>query len=75
MMNDGEEVYKINDSNIFNGLLFKVFNKRPTMDEFFALSKRSCRIGLSQYDIRDAIKLACEFFNFPQPRMIQDLTN
>ena len=45
------------------------------MDEFLALSKRFSRFGLTQDDIRDAIKSACDFFNLPQPRMIQDLTN
>ena len=75
MMNDGEEVYKMNGSDFFNSPLFKAFNKRPTMDEFLALSKRFSRFGLTQDDIRDAIKSACDFFNIPQPRMIQDLTN
>ena len=75
MMNDGEEVYKMNGSDFFNSPLFKAFNKRSTMDEFLALSKRFSRFGLTQDDIRDAIKSACDFFNIPQPRMIQDLTN
>ena len=62
-------------SDFFDSPIFKAFNKRPTMDEFLALSKRFSRFGLSQDDIRDAIKSACDFFNIPQPRMIQDLTN
>ena len=45
------------------------------MDEFLALSRRFSRFGLTQDDIRDAVKSACDFFNIPQPRMIQDLTN
>ena len=75
MMNGGEEVYKMNSSDFFNSPLFKAFNKRPTMDEFLALSRRFSRFGLTQDDIRDAIKSACDFFTIPQPRMIQDLTN
>ena len=62
-------------SDFFNSPIFKAFNRRPTMDEFLALSKRFSRFGLSQDDIRDAIKSACDFFNIPQPRIIQDLTN
>ena len=63
------------ESGFFNNPFFKAFNRRPTMDEFLALSKRFGRFGLSQDDIRDAIKSACDFFNIPQPRIIQDLTN
>ena len=72
------------ESGFFNNPFFKAFNRRPTMDEFlalskrfgrFGLSKRFGRFGLSQDDIRDAIKSACDFFNIPQPRIIQDLTN
>ncbi len=33
------------------------------------------RFGFSEADINDAIKSACDFFNIPMPRMIQDLTN
>ena len=32
------------------------------------------RFGLNDSDICDAIKSACDFFNIPMPRMIQDLT-
>lgn len=46
-----------------------------SMDEFMRLSQRFRRFGLSDEDIRDAIKSACDFFNIPMPRMIQDLTN
>lgn len=74
-MNGGEEGYKMNSSDFFNSPLYRQFNKRTTMDEFLALSKRFSRFGLTQDDIRDAIKSACDFFNIPQPRMIQDLTN
>lgn len=45
------------------------------MDEFMGLSHRFRRFGLSESEIRDAIKSACDFFNIPMPRMIQDLTN
>ena len=65
----------MNGSDIFNSPIFRAFNKRPAMDEFLALSGRFGRFGLSDEDIRDAIKSACDFFNIPQPRMIQDLTN
>ena len=65
----------MNQEEFFNSPLYRQFNKRPTMDEFLALSKRFSRFGLTQDDIRDAIKSACDFFNIPQPRMIQDLTN
>ncbi|WP_418868512.1 hypothetical protein [Segatella hominis] len=30
---------------------------------------------MSEADINDAIKSACDFFNIPMPKMIQDLTN
>ena len=33
------------------------------------------RFGLSDADVYEAIKSACDFFNIPMPRMIQDLTN
>jgi hypothetical protein len=44
------------------------------MAEFLKLSQRFGQFGLSQNDIQDAIKSACDFFNIPMPRMIQDLT-
>ena len=52
-------------NSIFNNPAFNFFG-RPTMDDFF---------GLSEADINDVIKSACDFFNIPMPRMIQDLTN
>ena len=51
-----------------------MFN-HTSMDEFMGLSHRFRRFGLSESEIRDAIKSACDFFNIPMPRMIQDLTN
>ena len=52
------------------------FFKRPTMDDFLKMcQQRFKRFGLSDVDIHDAIKSACNFFNIPMPRMIQDLTN
>ncbi len=46
------------------------------MDDFLKkCSQRFSRFGLSEADIQDAIKSACDFFNIPMPRMIQDLTN
>ena len=57
----------MNQEDFFNSPPYKAFNERPTMDEFLALSKRFGRYGLSQDDIRDAIKSACDFFNILQP--------
>lgn len=39
------------------------------------LNRRLSRFNLSNEDIEDAIKSACDFFNIPMPRIIQDLTN
>ena len=61
-------------NDIFNTLWFQMFT-HTSMDEFMRLSQRFRRFGLSDEDIRDAIKTACDFFNIPMPRMIQDLTN
>ena len=60
--------------DIFNSAWFRMFN-HTSMDEFMGLSHRFRRFGLSESEIRDAIKSACDFFNIPMPRMIQDLTN
>ena len=60
--------------DIFNAAWFQMFN-HTSMEEFLNLSNRFGRFGLSESDIRDAIKSACDFFNIPMPRMIQDLTN
>lgn len=60
--------------DIFNAAWFQMFNL-TSMEEFLNLSNRFGRFGLSESDIRDAIKSACDFFNIPMPRMIQDLTN
>lgn len=62
-------------NSIFNNPAFNFFG-RPTMDDFLKkCSSRFQRFGLSESDINDAIKSACDFFNIPMPRMIQDLTN
>lgn len=62
-------------NSIFNNPEFNFFG-RPTMDDFLKkCSSRFQRFGLSESDINDAIKSACDFFNIPMPRMIQDLTN
>lgn len=60
--------------NLFNTEWFRNFIHTP-MDEFLKLSQRFGRFGLSDSDIRDAIKSACDFFGIPMPRMIQDLTD
>lgn len=62
-------------NNFFDSPLYQMFNKRPTMDEFLRLSERYKQFNLSPAEIRDAIKSACDFFNIPMPRLIQDLTN
>ena len=62
-------------ANIFDNPVFQFF-KRPTMDDFLKrCQQRFQRFGLSDADVHDAIKSACDFFNIPMPRMIQDLTN
>lgn len=62
-------------NSIFNHPAFNFFG-RPTMDDFLKkCSDRFGQFGLSQADINDAIKQACDFFNIPMPRMIQDLTH
>lgn len=62
-------------TNIFDNPAFQFF-KRPTMDDFLKrCQQRFQRFGLSDADVHDAIKSACDFFNIPMPRMIQDLTN
>lgn len=62
-------------ANIFDNPAFHFF-KRPTMDDFLKQCQtRFTRFGLTDGEIYDAIKSACDFFNIPMPRMIQDLTN
>lgn len=62
-------------ANIFDNPAFQFF-KRPTIDDFLKrCQQRFQRFGLSDADVHDAIKSACDFFNIPMPRMIQDLTN
>ena len=62
-------------ASIFDNPTFQFF-KRPAMDDFLkGCQQRFKRFGLSDADIYDAIKSACDFFNIPMPRMIQDLTN
>lgn len=62
-------------ANIFDNPAFQFF-KRPTMDDFLKrCQQRFQRFGQSDADVYGAIKSACDFFNIPMPRMIQDLTN
>ena len=62
-------------TSIFDSPAFQFF-KRPSMDDFLKrCQQRFKRFGLSDADVHDAIKSACDFFNIPMPRMIQDLTN
>jgi hypothetical protein len=60
--------------SFFDTPAYQYFN-RVSMDEFLKLSQRFSRFGLTQNEIRDGIQSACDFFNIPMPRMIQDLTN
>lgn len=59
----------------FDSPIYQMFNRRPTMDEFLKLSERYKRFSLTPTEIQDAVKTACDFFNIPMPRLIQDLTN
>lgn len=62
-------------ANIFDITACQFF-KRPTMDDFLKqCQQRFQRFCLSDVDVHDAIKSACDFFNIPMPKMIQDLTN
>ena len=62
-------------ANTFDNPAFQ-FLQRPSMDDFLKrCQQRFNRFGLSDADINDAIKSACDFFYIPMPRMIQDLTN
>ena len=62
-------------ANIFDNPAFQ-FLQRLSMEDFLKrCQQRFNRFGLSDTDINDAIKSACDFFNIPMPRMIQDLTN
>ena len=62
-------------ANTFDNPAFQ-FLQRPSMDDFLKrCQQRFNRFGLSDSDFNDAIKSACDFFNIPMPRMIQDLTN
>ena len=58
-------------NSIFNHPAFNIIG-RPTMDDFLKrCSDRLGQFGLSQADINDAIKQACDFFNIPLPRREQ----
>lgn len=61
-------------SNFFDSSVYKFFN-RTSMAEFLELSQRYKRFGLTPTEIQDAVKSACDFFNIPMPRLIQDMTN
>ena len=60
--------------NIFDQDWYRLFN-HTSMDEFLKMSQRFKKFGLTSNDVEEAIKSACDFFNIPMPRMIQDLTN
>lgn len=62
-------------SNIYDSFGFKFF-KRPSMNDFLMnCERRFHRFGLSDDEIYDAIKSACDFFYIPMPRLIEDLTH
>lgn len=61
--------------DFFNNPVYKFFN-RTSMDDFLKRSQqRFGQFGLTQQEIYESIKSACDFFNIPMPRMIRDLTN
>lgn len=62
-------------ANFFDSPIYQMFNRRPTMDEFLQLSQRYRQFHLTPEEVQQGIKSACDFFNIPMPRLIQDLTN
>ena len=49
--------------------------ERPMMDGYLKqCQQRLDRFGLSDEDVYDAVKSACDFFRIPMPCMILDLT-
>lgn len=64
----------INMGNFFDQEWNMLVN-HTSMDEFVRMCRRFGRFGLAPNDIEEAIKSACDFFNIPMPRMIQDLTD
>ena len=61
-------------NNTYNQELFKQFNI-SSMEEYEKLSKSFGRFGLSVQTVVDAVKSACDFFNIPMPRLIQDCSD
>ena len=45
------------------------------MKNLHLLKKKVSKYGLSQKDVEESIKSACDFFQIPYPRLVQDLTN
>ena len=64
----------MDQKDFFNSPLYQNFN-RVSMDDFMRLCQRFSKLGLTPDDIRDGIQSACDFFNIPFPRMVEDLTN
>ena len=54
--------------------VFALFNI-SSMEEYEKLSKSFGRFGLSVQTVVDAVKSACDFFNIPMPRLIQDCSD
>ena len=61
-------------NNMFDPDWLQFISKASIVD-IMKMFIRFNRFGLSQKDIEDAIKSACDFFNIPMPAMIHDLTN
>lgn len=61
-------------NNMFDPDWLQFISKASIVD-IMKMFIRFNKFGLSQKDIEDAIKSACDFFNIPMPAMIHDLTN
>ena len=61
-------------NSIFNQNVFALFNI-SSMEEYDKLSNSFGRFGLSVQTVVDAVKSACDFFNIPMPRLIQDCSD
>ncbi len=54
---------------------FDNFSPHPRMDDFLKNINFKNLNGLSEYDIKEAINSACEFFGIPFPVFVQDLSS
>ena len=67
----GYKIMPMNDT--LKRVFSQVYDTPP--DIFKILCKKLDRFGLSEADVHDAIKSACDFFNIPMPRAIHDMTD